>query len=248
MYGNVDAALLYFIRFKEFATRKQELAIEQSKSDPCLFYRKNEVGKTMGVIVVYVDDCLIAGEKSFINEMKTKLKGGFGVVIDGKLRKLRGVRYEWKDLNDPEKARVILSMNDKANEVIQSYEKATGHTPRRQKTPGKPGEVLVKNEGSVIKHDEYRSVLGKLMFYVTKSAPECSYACGQLARQMHNPGDQHWEAMGRIVGYLKGKEKHELVLRRPKLMRIISFGDESYGVVEKPEGAQQAIFTRLEVV
>ena len=161
--------------------------------------------------------------------MKSKLKEEFGVVEDGQLRKLLGVRYEWNNLEDPEKASVTLSMNDKAEEVIKAYEQATGKTPRIQSTLGKPGELLTKHEGKAVKHSEYRSVLGKLMFYVIKLSPECSFACGQLARQMHNPGEEHWTAMGRIIGYLKGKEKHELTIRRPQELRIISFGDASYG-------------------
>ena len=47
--------------------------------------------KTAGVITVYVDDCMIAGKKKFVSEMKTKLKSAFGVVEDDKLRKLLGV-------------------------------------------------------------------------------------------------------------------------------------------------------------
>ena len=229
MYGNVDAALLYFIRFTTYATSSDGLNLLQSKCDPCVFYRKNERGETEGVIVVYVDDCLIAGNTEFIQEMKSKLKSEFGVVEDGQLRKLLGVRYEWRHCNDPNKAQVILSMEDKANEIIAAYEKATGLTPRVYKTPGKPHEVLEKHEGKAVKHSEYRSILGKLMFYVTKISPECSFACGQLARQMHNPGEAHWEAMYRMIGYLKGKEKHELVIRRPTTLRIFSFGDASYG-------------------
>ena len=229
MYGNVDAALLYFIRFKEFATDKEGLALEQSKSDPCLFYKKNDEGKTIGVIVVYVDDCVIAGEQHFIDSMKSKLKTEFGVVEDGQLRKLLGVRYEWNDLQDPIKASVTLNMDDKANEIIRDYEKITGKTPRIQKTPGKPGEILERNQGESIKQTEYRSILGKVMFYVTKISPECSYACGQLARQMHSPNQQHWDAMGRIVGYLRGKKAHELVIKRPQSLKIFSFGDASFG-------------------
>ena len=38
MYGNVDAALLYFIRFKEYAKSKDRLNLTQSKTDPCLFF------------------------------------------------------------------------------------------------------------------------------------------------------------------------------------------------------------------
>ena len=67
------------------------------------------------------------------------------------------------------------------------------------------------------------------MFYVTKVAPECSFACGQLARHMHKPGEEHWVAMGGFVGYLKGKERLTLVIKRPKEVRVVSLGDSSYG-------------------
>ena len=70
----MDAALLFFNHFKELATDKECLALEKSKSDPCLFHKRNEEGMTIGVIVVYVDNCVITGEKHFIDEMKSKLK------------------------------------------------------------------------------------------------------------------------------------------------------------------------------
>ena len=83
MYGNVDSALNYFTKFKEVATSEDGLNLKQSKADPCLFYEKDVNGTTIGVIVVYVDDCLIAGEQEFIGRMKLKLKREFGVVEDG---------------------------------------------------------------------------------------------------------------------------------------------------------------------
>ena len=87
----------------------------------------------------------------------------------------------------------------------------------------------MKNTESPVKHKEYCSILGKLMFYVSKIGPECSFVCGQLARQMHNPGKQHWEAMDRMIRYLRSKKKHEPVIKRPKCLRIFSIGDASYG-------------------
>ena len=228
MYGNVDAALLYFIRFTTFATSEEGLGLEQSKTDPCIFFKRNERGQTIGIIIIYVDDCLIAGDETFITNMKYKLKQEFGTVEDGQLRKLLGVRYKWEYLDDPDKAKVTLNMDDKADDIIQAYEKSTGITAKEYKSPGKPGELLEKHEGNPVMHDKYRSILGKLMFYVTKVSPECSFSCGQLARQMHNPGESHWNAMNRMIGYLKYKKKHELVIKRPKSMKIISFGDASY--------------------
>ena len=228
MYGNVDAALLYFIRFTEYAISPEGLNLTQSKADPCVFYKRNANRETIGMIVVYVDDNLICGNKGFVTEMKIKLKQKFGVVEDGQLKKLLGVRYEWRDTGNIEMARVFLSMDDKAEEIVKEYEKVIGETPKIYKTPGKPGEILRKNEGEPVSLDEYRSILGKIMFYMTKIGPECSFAVGQLARHMHNPGETHWEAMKRTVGYLRGKKSHEVTIRRPKEMRVISLGDASY--------------------
>ena len=74
MYGNVDAALLYFVRFMNFAVDKDGLNLMQSKADPCLFYEVNQDGNVNGVIVVYVDDCLLAGPQDFVDRMKAKIK------------------------------------------------------------------------------------------------------------------------------------------------------------------------------
>ena len=88
MYRNVDSALSYFGRFTEYATKKDGLNLKQSLSDPCVFYRKNEVGRTLVIVVVYVDDCLITGEPEYVAEIKASLKREFGTVEDGKLKKL----------------------------------------------------------------------------------------------------------------------------------------------------------------
>ena len=62
MYSNIDSTLMYFVRFKEYATKEKGLNLKQSEADPCLFYRRAQDGTTEGVVVVYVDDCLIAGK------------------------------------------------------------------------------------------------------------------------------------------------------------------------------------------
>ena len=157
------------------------------------------------------------------------MKEEFGTVEDGKLRKLLGVRYEWHENKESGERHLEMHMNDKAEEIVKSYEKITGKAPKVYDTPGAPGEVLTKNEKEIIMLDEYRSMIGKLMFYTTKIAPECAFSVGQLARHMQNPNKDHWKAVDRIVGYLRGKEKHSLIMREPKEMRIYSYGDSSYG-------------------
>jgi hypothetical protein len=228
MYGCVDAALLYFIRFCDWATDPQGLMLIQSKADPCVFYRKSKDGKPEVIVICYVDDCLIIGRKDKVEEIKNKLKLNFGTVEDGQLRKMLGVRYDWKrDQND--EIYLEMRMDDKAKEIVKTYEKHTGKTPKDAASPGIPGQVLSKNQGEAIMMKEYRSLVGQTMFYSTKIAPECAFANGQLARHMTNPGEDHWKAMERFVGYIKKKKEHTLIMQKPSTLQTISYCDSSYG-------------------
>ena len=92
-------------------------------------------------------------------------------------------------------------MDDNAKEIIKEYEEFKGEVSKTFKSPGTPNTVLIANNGSTVDHGQYRSILGNIMFYVTKIAPECCFTCGQLAQHMHNPGKNHWDAMERFIGY-----------------------------------------------
>ena len=46
----------------------------------------------------------------------------------------------------------------------------------------------------------------KLMFYTTKVRLKQSNGVRDLSRHMENPGESHWLAMKRVVGYVKGQE------------------------------------------
>ena len=61
MYGNIDAALLYFGSFTEYTTDENGSYLVQSLSDPCVFFKNFEIGRTLAIVVVYVNDCVITG-------------------------------------------------------------------------------------------------------------------------------------------------------------------------------------------
>ena len=78
--------------------------------------------------------------------------------------------------------------------------------------------------------DEYRSLVGKLLVYVVKIAPDCANAVRDLARHMANPGQLHWKAMERVVGYLRTKQLHGMVIRKPHNLIPINYCDASYAL------------------
>jgi hypothetical protein len=79
-----------------------------------------------------------------------------------------------------------------------------------------------------VRLDEYRSQLGKIMYYTTKLAPELSNAARKLASQLSNPGEEHWIELGKCVGYLRYGKNLNLTYRKPSELRSISPCDSNY--------------------
>ena len=68
------------------------------------------------------------------------------------------------------------------------------------------------------------------MFYATKVSPKIVNATRELATHMSNPNDEHWKAMGHLIGYLKSTVgQPSLIMRKPLELRCVSFVDASYG-------------------
>jgi hypothetical protein len=80
---------------------------------------------------------------------------------------------------------------------------------------------------------EYQSIIGQILYYTTKIAPAMAYAVRELSSHMSNPNEDHWKALGRAVGYLKGYAKYEFTLRAPEELRGIHIRDANYATCEE---------------
>ena len=58
--------------------------------------------------------------------------------------------------------------------------------------------------------------------------PECCNSLCELSQHMSNPGKEHWVAMTRFVGYLKGKGEHTLLYKPPIEYRSMIYADSNY--------------------
>ena len=48
----------------------------------------------------------------------------------------------------------------------------------------------------------YRELIGTLLWIANGTKPDISYAVGTLAKFTNNPGEIHWKALLRVLGYL----------------------------------------------
>ena len=50
-------------------------------------------------------------------------------------------------------------------------------------------------------------------------------AARELGVQMNYPEPEHWKALGRLIGYIKGKEVKGIIIRSPKVLKAFMFCD-----------------------
>ena len=76
MYGNIDSPLRWMKTFSGYLINN--LQLQQSVTDPCILY-KQEKGKLILVIALYVDDTLCAGTSRALKWLYTNIKKRFNI-------------------------------------------------------------------------------------------------------------------------------------------------------------------------
>lgn len=223
MYGTVQAALQWF---KKLVKSLKIVGLEQSKVDPCIFYVKKE-GTLILLIGTHVDDCAVAGKPEDVEFFKSEIKKHFTIKELGILSKHLGVWYEWAQ--DDHGRYIESSMEPFVEGMLNDFQSLFGRHPKIATTPGLPGVCLRKNTSKAIMHGEYRSMVGKILYFVKKVSPVCANACRELSQHLENPGDDHWTAVERLLGYLRAdKVNRTLKMRAPTKLRVQDVVDSSF--------------------
>ena len=63
---------------------------------------------------------------------------------------------------------------------------------------------LFKNCGDSVSQDKYAQIVGSLMFLTNCTCPDITYVVGRLSRYTLNASIEHWDAISRLLRYLKG--------------------------------------------
>ncbi|GAX17144.1 hypothetical protein FisN_UnNu082, partial [Fistulifera solaris] len=237
MYGLVQSPRQYYLLY---GSELEKLGLKQCAADPCVWY-KEENGETVLIIVVYVDDCIVAGPKEQVEWFKTQIKKRFNIAELGPIKKHLGVWYERKC--DAAGEYYEVRMDDYKKAIVKDWKALYGEL-KVEKTPGYPNESLVKSEDEPIDLEVYRKFLGRIMWMVRKVAPECSNATRELAMFMDKPGKEHWKAMKRLVGYLASTDVH-LKLREPLNLKVYAWVDSNFATNKETRKSVTGFFVTV---
>ncbi|KAL4032484.1 hypothetical protein IC575_005562 [Cucumis melo] len=153
-----------------------------NESDKCIYSKTK--GRLCIIICLYVDDMLIFGSN-------------LHVII----------------MNDLDEADIILGIKitrtengiflDQSHYIEKIIKKYNYFDSKPTCTPYDPSVKLFKNTGDSANQTEYASIIGSLRYAADCTRPDIAYVIGLLCRFTSRPSLEDWNAIERVMRYLK---------------------------------------------
>ncbi|KAJ0623708.1 putative RNA-directed DNA polymerase [Helianthus annuus] len=191
LYGLKQAPRAWYQRFTDYVLT---LGFNHSRCDASLFTLHQ--GRNTAYLLLYVDDILLVTSSAPLRQqLMAKLATEFAMKDLGPLSYFLGISV--KRITNT----MFLSQQTYAEDIIN---RAGMQSCNPVATPVDTNTKLAATSGTPF-HDPtlYHSLAGALQ-YLTFTRPDITYAVQQVCMHMHSPHTDHWNALKRIIRYVKG--------------------------------------------
>jgi histone deacetylase 1/2 len=217
IYGLKQSPRAWYSRLSE---RLLQLGFKASKADTSLFVFTQ--GGVQLYMLVYVDDIVIAGSSPVaIDRLVAALSASFPIKDLGALDFFLGLEASCNS------GGMSLTQRKYALDLLHRVNMENCNSAS---TPLATGEKLSRDSGHVLGTNNatrYRSVVGGLQ-YLTLTRPDISFAVNKVCQFLSQPTEVHWEAVKRILRYVKGTINTGLQFRRSPSTGISVFTDADW--------------------
>ena len=189
-----------------------------SQSDSSLFIIHK--GNVTLYILVYVDDIIITGSHiSIIQKCIHDLSSRFSLKDLGPINYFLGVEV----LSRPDG--FVLSQAKYINDLLHE---TNMHECNGAITPMSDSLALTINPNEPsLNITDYRRLIGKLQ-YLAFTRPDLAYVVNKLSQFMHCPQHSHWQAVKRLLRYLKATSMYGLQIRRSSISQLHVYSDSDW--------------------
>lgn len=208
LYGLRQAPKLWY---EYLYSRLRKLGFNRSSASDSLFLLLSDESI---IILVYVDDILIMGQQSRINDVISRLRQLFVITDLGKPSHFLGIKLEFRSdgifLSQPAYIKKVIEMANLTESKPTKYPLPMSHPLYES--------IIVpsKEDAAKLNGIPFRSVLGALLYLATRTRPDISTAVSMIAKFQSCPTPTHWKMVKHVVRYLKGTEKHGILLPNQK--------------------------------
>jgi hypothetical protein len=164
-YGSVQSPILWM---EAFSLILMSLGLKQCKTDPCLFCLFDKDGSLLAIVVVYCNDCIIAGRSKWVIQIKIGISGQVQISDLGNLKRYLGVDYEFGC--DAQGRYIRSSLTEYFNSMVRSFEKDTSSS------------IKAFLPLAQLSHRHYVPCLTTKSFYMRCFAPTLDGSCLRAVR------------------------------------------------------------------
>jgi histone deacetylase 1/2 len=173
-------------------------------------------------MLVYVDDIIVAGScPRTIDRLLQSLLQCFPVKDLGRLEYFLGIEAVYNS------GGIILSQRKYALDLLH---RAHMENCKAVSTPMSVTDKLSRESGQALSADDtlkYRSMVGGLQ-YLTLTRPDLSFAVNKVCQFLAQPTNVHWEAVKRILRYVKGTVSTGLSIKSSSSTLLSVFTDADW--------------------
>ncbi len=184
---------------QEVDTQLRILGFLPSNADPCIYINTQQ----SCFLGVYVDDIIIAAPGQFLNKHKNALQEIWDMTDLGELKYCLRLEVE----RDRFRRTIILHQHAYASSLLDRLNMSHCKpmpTPQDPKIRfSKTTQPISDLQRSEMQRIPYRQATGSLLHLACSTRPDIAAAVGVACRFNDNPCPQHWNAVNRILRYVK---------------------------------------------
>ncbi|XP_071729435.1 uncharacterized mitochondrial protein AtMg00810-like [Rutidosis leptorrhynchoides] len=214
LYGLKQAPRARFQRLSSFLIC---LRFVCSRADTSLFVFKN--ASDILYLLVYVDDIILTGNNtSLMRYFITRLNKEFSISDLGKLNYFLGLEVSYHDSG------LFFCQSKYAYDILA---RAKLLDVKPISTPLSTSAYFTSQGSPFPDPTLYRSLVGALQ-YLTITRPDISYAVNQVIQFLHAPMLEHFQAIKRILRYIKGTISYGLSFLHSRSPDILGYSDADW--------------------
>lgn len=216
VYGRPDAPRAWYEQISKFIMG--DMGFERSILDPALFVHRDNQGNPNGMLVLHVDDLMVAtdgGEQieSAVSRLFNRFPfGEWDLVKDC----AHGVTYCGKEIKvgfDNGERTIVLGQKGFSEGRLETV-------PIQKERKQTPDSEVTEEERS-----DFRSVLGSLQWLSTQSRPDISFGVNQLQKRVNCLTVRDLEAANKLVRVVKQNESSITFRNLGKDVAVVSWHD-----------------------
>lgn len=193
---------------------------KQSKHDECLFIHKSKSDTCYAI--VHVDDMIFSSQsESLINSKIMSLNKYFELKCLGNVQNYLGI-----EVSRDENGIFAISQTNYIQKVSSEFglEDSKG-----SKYPLAPGYHSMEDSQTLESNNEYRKLIGQLLYISTNTRPDISAAVGILAQRVSKPRELDLIEAKRIIKYLMSTKTEKLcMLDKSSSTTLTAFADSDW--------------------